>query len=164
MTHHIYLDLYGRPSKESYLQLSDCATDQKEKEKLIFLTTPDGQAEYKARVDNTVCTHNHLISSGRSNIALQVTFEDVLRDFPSAHPSLEKLLEIIPPIKPRHYSIASSMKMHPNSVHLLVVLVSWETGAKKSRFGHCTRYLSGLAPGDIAIGNPFLTTRIHPLS
>lgn len=126
-----YLDLYGRPSKEFYLQLSEFTADPKEKEKLIFLTTPDGQAEYKARVDDTV------------------TFEDVLKDFPSAHPSLEKLLEIIPPIKPRHYSIASSMKMHPHSVHLLVVLVNWENSTKKPRFGHCTRYLSGLVPGDI---------------
>eukprot|EP00026_Physarum_polycephalum_P000660 Phypoly_transcript_00661.p1 GENE.Phypoly_transcript_00661~~Phypoly_transcript_00661.p1 ORF type:complete len:956 (+),score=128.73 Phypoly_transcript_00661:1265-4132(+) len=126
-----YLDLFGRPSKEFYLQLADYATDPKQKEKLTTLTLPSGQAEYKARVDNTV------------------TFSDILRDFPSAHPSLEKLLEMVPPIKPRHYSISSAMKMHPNSVHLLVVLVNWETSTKKPRFGHCTRYLSGLVPGDI---------------
>lgn len=51
----IYLDLFGRPSKEFYLQLAEFASDPKEKETLIFLTTPDGQAEYKKRVDNTVC-------------------------------------------------------------------------------------------------------------
>jgi sulfite reductase (NADPH) flavoprotein alpha-component len=57
VTKHIYLDLYGRPSKEFYVQLSEYATDLKEREKLIFLTTPDGQAEYKARVDDTVCRY-----------------------------------------------------------------------------------------------------------
>jgi len=39
------------------------------------------------------------------------------------------------------------MKMHPNSVHLLVVLVSWES-PKKSRFGQCTRYLADLRVGE----------------
>lgn len=126
-----YLDLFGRPSKDFYIQLAECATDPKEKENILHLTTPEGQSEYKKRVDNTV------------------TFEDILLEFPSAHPSVEKLLELIPPIKPRHYSIASSMKMHPNSVHLLVVLVNWETETKKSRFGHCTRYLSGLKGGEL---------------
>lgn len=137
----MYLDLFGRPSKEFYLQLADYTTDPKEKDALVFLTTPDGQAEYKKRVDNTV------------------TFEDILMEFPSAHPCLEKLLEIIPPIKPRHYSIASSMKMHPNSVHLLVVLVNWETESKKSRFGQCTRYLSGLKTGELVTGSYIIIMR-----
>eukprot|EP00128_Syssomonas_multiformis_P015721 Colp12_sorted_trinity150504_noHs@22044 len=43
--------------------------------------------------------------------------------------------------------IASSMKMHPNSVHLLVVLVEWQTPNGKQRKGQCTRYLSTLQPG-----------------
>jgi len=93
------------------------------------LTTPEGQELFKKRVEDTV------------------TFADVLEDFPSAHPPVEILLDIIPPIKPRHYSIASSQKMHPNSVHLLVVLVSWQT-SKKARHGHCTRFLSDLRVGD----------------
>jgi sulfite reductase (NADPH) flavoprotein alpha-component len=46
--------LFGRPSKEFYIQLADYATDPKEKEALIFLTTPDGQANYKSRVEDTV--------------------------------------------------------------------------------------------------------------
>ncbi len=44
------------------------------------------------------------------------------------------------------------MKMHPNSVHLLVVLVNWENSKKNPRFGLCTRYLAGLVSGDIVTG------------
>eukprot|EP01111_Echinosteliopsis_oligospora_P016519 TRINITY_DN689_c0_g1_i5.p1 TRINITY_DN689_c0_g1~~TRINITY_DN689_c0_g1_i5.p1 ORF type:complete len:1208 (+),score=338.40 TRINITY_DN689_c0_g1_i5:237-3860(+) len=129
-----YLDLFGRPAKQFYQQIAEYATDVEEKKQLLLLTTPEGQELYKARVDQTV------------------TFADILLDFPSARPPLDKLMEFIPPIKPRHYSIASSMKMHPNSVHLLVVLVSWEVQHKeqqKTRFGHCTRYLVGLKPGQL---------------
>lgn len=124
-----YLDIFGRPSKEFYQQLITYAANPEEKKLLEYLTSPEGQETFKKRVDSTV------------------TFADVLEDFPSAHPPVEVLLEIVPPIKPRHYSIASSMKMHPNSVHLLVVLVEWDS-PKKKRFGHCTNYLVGLRPGD----------------
>lgn len=57
-----------------------------------------------------------------------VTYADILREFPSAHPPIDQLIAtLVPPIKPRHYSIASSMKMHPDSVHLLVVVHDWTT-------------------------------------
>lgn len=76
-----------------------------------------------------------------------VNYADCLRDFPSARPPIEVLISIIPRIKPRHYSIASSMKMHPNSVHLLVVEVDWTTPQGRKRFGQCSHYLAGLRPG-----------------
>jgi sulfite reductase (NADPH) flavoprotein alpha-component len=57
-----------------------------------------------------------------------VTYADLLYEFPSAHPPIQDIVgALVPPIKPRHYSIASSMNMHPDSVHLLVVLHDWKT-------------------------------------
>ncbi|KAG0241812.1 hypothetical protein BGW41_005319 [Actinomortierella wolfii] len=124
------LDLFGRPSKRFYADLVRYATNPAEKERLEYLISSEGAAEFKARVDETL------------------THADILREFPSAHPSVPELLQILPPIKPRHYSIASSQKAHPNSVHLLIVAVDWVTPSGKQRYGQCTRYLTSLKVGD----------------
>ncbi|KAI9098727.1 hypothetical protein DFS34DRAFT_714173 [Phlyctochytrium arcticum] len=84
------------------------------------------------------------------------TYADLLERFPACHPPIEDLLNLIPHIKPRHYSISSAQSVHPNSVHLLVVLVDWKTKTGKSRYGHCTRYLANAAIGQT------LTVTIKP--
>ncbi|KAF9078960.1 hypothetical protein BGX23_005593, partial [Mortierella sp. AD031] len=57
---------------------------------------------------------------------------------------------MLPTIKPRHYSVASSQKAHPNSFHLLIVAVEWTAPSGKARFGQCTRYLTSLG---VALGH-----------
>jgi len=121
-----YLDIFGRPSKRFYQALVKYAKDKKEQDKLTWIISENGKEDFKKRVEETT------------------TFEDLLREFSSAKPPLEDLLELIPPIKPRHYSIASSMKMHPNSVHLLVVVDDWTTPSGKYRIGQCSGYLATL--------------------
>lgn len=123
------LDIFGRPSKKFYEALANYATDPKEKEQLLFLVSSEGKEEYKKRVDDTV------------------TYDDLLREFTSAKPPVEALVNMITPIKPRHYSIASSQRMFPNQVHLLVVAVDWTTSSGKKRYGQCTRYLANLPVG-----------------
>lgn len=136
------VDIFGRPSKKFYKSLSQFAKDETEKTHLEYLASSEGASEFKERVSKTI------------------TFADVLEEFKSARPPVETLVELIGPIKPRHYSIASSMKMHPNSVHLLVVLVDWEVtttdGEKRKRYGQCTRFLSQLQVGQ------FITVSVKP--
>ncbi|KAI9015659.1 hypothetical protein CLU79DRAFT_721465 [Phycomyces nitens] len=123
------LDLFGRPSKKFYETLASFATDPKERDQLLFLISPEGKEDFKKRVDETV------------------TYEDLLREFTSAKPPVEALVLMVSPIKPRHYSIASSQKMHPGQVHLLVVAVDWENTMGKKRFGQCTRYMANMKLG-----------------
>lgn len=122
------LDLFGRPSKKFYDAVRNFATDEKEKETLTAIL--EAKDLYKARV------------------AECVTFVDVLQEFRSIQISLDELVKIVPNIKPRHYSIASSRKMHPTSVHLLVVLHDWTTPSGRHCIGQCSRFLSILQPGD----------------
>jgi len=56
-----------------------------------------------------------------------VTYADILRQFPSAKPTIEDLVREIEEIHPRHYSIASSQNFVGDSVHLLIVTVEWQT-------------------------------------
>ncbi|KAJ2160880.1 sulfite reductase [NADPH] flavoprotein component [Coemansia sp. RSA 552] len=123
------LDLFGRPSKKFYTALADFATDEKEAEKLRWLTTSEGSVEFKDRVADTV------------------TYAELLLEFTSARPSIFHLVDLVAPIKPRHYSIASSAKMHPGSVHLCVVTVEWKNSKGQPRFGQCTRFLNSLTIG-----------------
>lgn len=78
-----------------------------------------------------------------------MTIAEVLLEFTSARPPWAELVEIVGAIKPRHYSIASSMNMHPDSVHLLVVDHTWVTPQGRLRRGQCTRYLQGLREGEM---------------
>jgi sulfite reductase (NADPH) flavoprotein alpha-component len=114
------LDMWGKPSQKFYAALAEHATDTYEEKRLLWLGSEDKEG-FRLRQLETV------------------TYADVLREFRSAQPSITELVEMVPPIKPRHYSISSSMKMCPTSVHLLVVEVDWTTPSGRKRVGQCTR-------------------------
>ncbi|GAA5947983.1 hypothetical protein JCM3765_007054 [Sporobolomyces pararoseus] len=125
------LDIFGKPGKSFYETLSKYATNKNEERALRFIACPDGNATFKKMSEMDT-----------------VTYADILRQFPSAKPTLEDLVREIEEIHPRHYSIASSQNFVGDSVHLLIVTVEWQTPKGSPRFGQCTRYLAGLKPGD----------------
>ncbi|CAE6463658.1 unnamed protein product [Rhizoctonia solani] len=124
------IDLFGRPPKSFYGALADHAKSRDEAMALRFIAAPEGSATFKK------------LSEGDT-----VTFADVLRQFPSAHPPLPELATLIGDIKPRHYSIASAQSAVGDRVDLLVVTVDWVTPSGSPRYGQCTRYLAGLKAG-----------------
>ncbi|KAL1986567.1 hypothetical protein VTN96DRAFT_6145 [Rasamsonia emersonii] len=124
------VDIFGRPPKRFYEALSEFATDEKEKKKLLALGGPEGAAEFKKRAEVDT-----------------VTYADILQEFPSAHPSFHDLVRIVGPLKRREYSIASCQKVTPTSVALMIVVVNWVDSRGRQRIGQATRYLSRLQPG-----------------
>ncbi|QDS72057.1 hypothetical protein FKW77_002683 [Venturia effusa] len=124
------VDIFGRPPKKFYEALAEFADDPKEKENLLTLSTPDGATEFKRRAEVDT-----------------VTFADILLEFPSAHPSFHDIVRIVSPMKRREYSIASSQKVTPNSVSLLIVTVNWVDPQGRDRFGQATKYLNSLPIG-----------------
>jgi sulfite reductase (NADPH) flavoprotein alpha-component len=124
------LDLYGKPPKKFFESLSQYATDAKEKLHLERLGCADGAAELKKRTEEDFAT-----------------FVDILEEFRSARPSIEQLVQMVPVLKRREYSIASSQKVHPNAVHLLIVVVDWVDSKGRKRFGQCSKFLAGLSAG-----------------
>jgi sulfite reductase (NADPH) flavoprotein alpha-component len=136
------VDIFGRPPKRFYEALSEFATEEKERVELIMLGTggnQEAQQELKRRAEVDT-----------------VTFADILLEFPSAHPSFHDIVRIVSPMKRREYSIASSQKVTPNSVSLLIVTVNWVDPKGRDRFGQATRYLNGLT-----IGSP-VTVSVKP--
>jgi sulfite reductase (NADPH) flavoprotein alpha-component len=124
------IDFQGKPPKRFYESLATFASG-KDKEVLENLASAGGSADLKQRQD----------------VAFD-TYVDILEEFTSARPSFAELVAIIDPLKRREYSIASSQKMHNNSVHLLIVVVDWVDSRGRIRYGHCSKFLSDLSVGD----------------
>lgn len=122
------LDVFGKPTRKFYESLLVHVANPEEKNNLIQLLSPSGKDAMSALIKDTV------------------TYADIIKKFPSCKPSLAHVIELIPQIKPRFYSIASSPIMHENQLHLSIVLVDWTTESKKQRYGLCTRYLQNLNP------------------
>ena len=102
------IDLFGRPGKAFYAALSKVASSKADSMSLKFISAPEGAELFKKMAEKET-----------------VTFADVLYRFRTARPSIEELVGLIPEIKPRHYSIASSQKAVGDKVELLIVTVDW---------------------------------------
>uniref|UniRef100_T1JNG4 NADPH-dependent diflavin oxidoreductase 1 n=1 Tax=Strigamia maritima TaxID=126957 RepID=T1JNG4_STRMM len=123
----IYWDIQSIPRKYVFELLSHFSQSELEKEKLQEFCTPEGQQDLFDYCNRP-----------RRNII------EVLQDFPDATKNLpiEYLFDLIPPIKPRAFSIASSSLATPNQVHLLVAVVEYKTRLHKPRKGLCSTWLS----------------------
>ncbi|XP_030746156.1 NADPH-dependent diflavin oxidoreductase 1 isoform X2 [Sitophilus oryzae] len=128
-----YFDLFSIPRRTVFQVLSQITDSELEREKCLEFTSAEGQEEMYSYTNRP-----------KRNIV------EVLRDFPHAtkNITLETLFEIIPSIKPREFSIASSFKVHKHELHLLVAVVKYKTNLIKERFGLCSNFLSDLISGD----------------
>ncbi|KAF2760355.1 sulfite reductase-like protein alpha subunit [Pseudovirgaria hyperparasitica] len=126
------VDIFGRPPKRFYEALAEFASDKAQQDELLSLggSTKEGVQEFqrRAEVDTT-------------------TYADILLEFDSAHPSFHDIVRIVSPMKRREYSIASSQRVTPTSVSLLIVTVGWVDPKGRDRFGQATRYLNSLPVG-----------------
>lgn len=55
---------------------------------------------------------------------------DLLRQFPSARAPIDDFVAALPALQPRLYSISSSLKAHPDEVHLTVGVVRYTQGGR----------------------------------
>ena len=102
-----------------------------------FLTRYNGIANNQALADL-------LEDEDKSNIQSYINGRDlidVLVDYPAKELNPQSLVDLLRKLPPRLYSIASSQKAHPDSVHLTVAVVRYETHGRK-REGVCSSYLA----------------------
>ena len=119
-----YLDIRGRPSRSFLQQLSFYAKDEDHREKLLELATPEYASLY----------HDYVRRESRSYL-------EILHDFDSARPPLEVLLSIIPPLRPRYFSISSA---NSRCLHLTVAVVRYKTPLGREILGLCSNWLASL--------------------
>lgn len=127
-----YFDLMSIPRRHTFRILAQLTDSKLEKEKCLELASAEGQEDF----------FNYALRPKRNIV-------EVLADFPHATKNLTKemLFEILPPIKPRDFSIASSSTAHPNEVHILLAVVKYKTKLMKERLGLASNYLSFLKTG-----------------
>ncbi|KAK9790549.1 hypothetical protein WJX73_010811 [Symbiochloris irregularis] len=120
------LDIHGACPKRFFFEiLAHFATEPHETERLLYFASSEGRddlSQYNTREGRTVL--------------------EALEDFPSAQVPLQWLLSIVPRIKPRQFSIASSLRAHPHQAHITAAIVDYKTPHKRRKQGLCT----GVAP------------------
>jgi len=118
------LDISGWPKRRFYEMLKLSATDPEEKETLQHLCTKEGKTAYVAMADESY------------------TYAELLQKFPSAKVSIGTLLDYVPDIKARLYSIASSSRMRTDDeCHLCIIKNEWTGTSGRDITGLSTRWL-----------------------
>jgi sulfite reductase (NADPH) flavoprotein alpha-component len=78
-------------------------------------------------------------------------YVDILREFPNVSFTPEEFVKLLRKLPPRLYSIASSLKAHPDSVHLTVATVRW-TAHGRERRGVASTFMADRWEGDTTAG------------
>ncbi|KAG2459344.1 NADPH--cytochrome P450 reductase-like isoform X1 [Polypterus senegalus] len=131
LTH--YLDITNPPRTNVLYELAQYATDPKDQEMMrkMASSSAEGRALY-----------NSWVLEDRRNILA------ILQDIPSLRPPIDHLCELLPRLQARYYSIASSSKVHPNSIHICAVVVEYETKTGRINKGVATNWLKNKVPTD----------------
>ncbi len=128
-----YVDITALPRTHVIKELAEYTTDEEEKQKLLQMatTTPEGKALYRTWVQES-CRH----------------IAHILEDLPHCKPKIDHLMELLPRLQPRFYSISSSSRVFPESIHITGVVVEYETSTGRTNKGVATTWLKPMVPSE----------------
>ncbi|KFQ26174.1 Methionine synthase reductase, partial [Merops nubicus] len=123
------LEIRAIPKKAFLRALAECTSDAGEKRRLQELCSRQGASDYM-----------HFIRD--SNVCLL----DLLHAFPSCKPSFNLLIEHLPKLQARSYSVSSSNLYHPGKLCFVFNIVAFPACPARpvSRKGVCTGWLAEL--------------------
>lgn len=126
-----HLDIAGVPRRSFFELLAGLSPHALEREKLLEFSSAAGQE----------ALHEYCHRPRRTTL-------EVLCDFPHSAAAIppDYLLDLIPPIRPRAFSIASSLLVQPTRLQVLVAVVQYQTRLKEPRRGLCSSWLASLDP------------------
>ncbi|NXY83570.1 MTRR reductase, partial [Alcedo cyanopectus] len=123
------LEIRAVPKKAFLRALVECTSDAGEKRRLQELCSRQGASDYTQFIrDSNVC------------------LLDLLRAFPSCRPSLNLLIEHLPKLQARSYSVSSSNLYQPGKLWFVFNIVDFPACPARpvSRKGVCTGWLAEL--------------------
>ncbi|XP_051891119.1 NADPH--cytochrome P450 reductase-like [Pristis pectinata] len=128
-----YLDITNPPRTNVLYELAQYASDPKEQDFLrkMASSSPEGKSQYLKWV----------VEDRRNILA-------ILEDLKSLRPPIDHLCELLPRLQARYYSIASSSKVHSNSVHICAVVVEYVSKTGRINRGVATTWLRNKVPTD----------------
>ena len=127
-----YVDIANPVKAHVLIELLTYVTDSEDIAKLRKLVVPNEEGSRNMYNEWIVKDHRHIVS--------------LLEDLPSCKPPLDLLLEFLPRLQCRYYSISSSSKMHKDSIHVTAVLVDWATRTGRKQKGVATSWLKTMLP------------------
>ncbi|GLC59569.1 hypothetical protein PLESTB_001501400 [Pleodorina starrii] len=120
-----FADVLSSPHRDALGALSTFAADREEAARLALLGSAAGKAEFAEFVAKP---HRSLL--------------EVLQAFPSAKPTIGAFFGCIAPrLQPRFYSISSSPKQHPHSIHVTCAVVRDKMPSGRVHEGVCSTWL-----------------------
>ncbi|XP_035136173.2 NADPH--cytochrome P450 reductase isoform X1 [Callithrix jacchus] len=126
-----YLDITNPPRTNVLYELAQYASEPSEQELLRKMASSSGEGK-ELYLSWVVEARRHILA--------------ILQDCPSLRPPIDHLCELLPRLQARYYSIASSSKVHPNSVHICAVVVEYESKAGRINKGVATNWLRAKEP------------------
>ncbi|KAJ1927757.1 NAPDH-dependent diflavin reductase [Tieghemiomyces parasiticus] len=124
-----HFDIYSVPRRSFFEMLAYFTTDEQETDKLREFCSAEGQDDLYA--------YSHRVRR---------TIVEVLGDFHSYRIPLDYLFDVFPDIRPRSFSIASSLARNLDGLQLTVAIVDYRTRMSTPRRGVCTKWLATLRP------------------
>ncbi|GMR42548.1 hypothetical protein PMAYCL1PPCAC_12743, partial [Pristionchus mayeri] len=127
-----YVDI-SAPVKAHVLKaIAEFASDEEQKKKLVLMSNSEGEGH---------TLFNEYVTRERRSIV------DILSEFSSCKPSIDLVLELLPRLQVRYYSISSSPKAVDKSVHITAVVTQYKIGERQIN-GVCTTFLRNKEVGD----------------
>lgn len=111
--------------KKQLKELAQFCENPDHQKQLLLLASPEGKTEFDIQI------HSRLKG-----------LLDIIEDFNIKIP-FENLVNIAAPILPRHYTIASSSKKDPQSVHLCVSVYADRRSDAPIKYGLTSAFLTG---------------------
>lgn len=126
-----YVDITALPRTHVLKELAEYTTDEQEKAQLLLMSsaTPEGREMYQSWVVDG-CRH----------------ITHILEDLPSCKPAIDHLLELLPRLQPRFYSISSSSRVHKDRIHITAVVIEYQTPTNRTNLGVATTWMKPMIP------------------
>lgn len=126
-----YLDITSILTTQIVKELAQYVENEEDKKKLQLMSTPtdEGKALYNAYIRDQC-----------------VDLLTLLELMPSLKAPIDHVLELLPRLQARYYSISSSSKLYPNSIHITAVVVDYTTKLGRLRKGVATSWLATKIP------------------
>uniref|UniRef100_A0A0N5ANG9 Methionine synthase reductase n=1 Tax=Syphacia muris TaxID=451379 RepID=A0A0N5ANG9_9BILA len=127
------LDIRRPPSRPLIRWLAEQTKDEAEKRRLLELCSVEGAEEFTQFVQKA-----------------GLSLADILFAFPSCRPSADRLIELLPRLQPRAYSVVSTKARWGSRLRFVYSLMSFPAadGRYYQRFGLASGWLSTLKIGD----------------
>ena len=143
-----YLDINTRASRQAVAALSRWAPEGSDAQKVLEKWGSNKDV-YQKEVDERCLKLSEVLMAANGEDYQADPFDESVQVTPWNVP-FDRIISLIPRLQPRYYSISSSPKLYPDSIHITAVVLKYQPGDEQNAkvaqdgkyvFGTATNYL-----------------------